>query len=213
MGDNKVMCDIETIKTDKDDISDKTFSEAKKDRYRNIREHYISILKELQNSKDAILNLDTDNVGIDTYVKNIKKENNGEISENVETAFSKSETLNDYLNEVHKKTTSYFNNDTNATTAMERENEKITTDNVKQLEQSNSLLKDIEKEEKESKSFEDEYTENSSITNENEKFNKIMIYTNYAIFGLVIIGVIYINIAYNFFKEQTKIQIKSQRTQ
>jgi hypothetical protein len=213
MGDNKVMCDIETIKTDKDDISDKTFSEAKKDRYRNIKKHYISILKDLQDSKVAILNFDTEKVGIDTYVKNIQKENNGEIPENVETAFSKSETLNDYLNEVHKKTTSYFNNDTNATTAMERENEKIETETVKQLEQSNSLLKDIEKEEKESKSFEDEYTENSSITNKNEKFNKIMIYTNYAIFGLVIIGVIYINIAYNFFKEQTKIQIKSQRTQ
>ena len=120
-----------------------------------------------------------------------------------------SETLNDYLNEVHEKTKDYFKYDTASVNKMELGNKKIEMDNVSNLENTNSLLKDIEKEKKESKTFEDEYTENSSITDENENFNKIMIYANYAILGLVIIGVININIAYNFIKEQNIKQIKS----
>lgn len=213
--DNKVMCDMKTIKTDENNISDNSFEDAKKERYKNIKEHYISILKDIHaNNKDiSNIKIGETTISLDKIDDTFSKNPEIPIPDTFKMAFGKSETLHKYLNEVHKKTEEYFKQDIDSINKMELGNKKIEMDNISNLEKSNDLLKEIEREKKESKTFENEYVENSSITNQNGKFNKIMIYSNYAILGLVIIGLIYINIAYNFFKEQTKIQIKPLRNQ
>ena len=166
MKDN-VLCEIDLINTDNYEKSEKNFKDTKEERYEKIKENYISILK---NMYENLKNLgETEDLNDDDFNNN-----------------------KDYLSSVNEKIEDYFENDTENIILMEKENERLKKDNIKTLEDTNNLMKELKNEKKQTKTYEDEYNNNSSITKNNEKLNKSMIYINFVIFILIIFGIIYI---------------------